>query len=180
MEVKVLTAPGLHGSGPLHWQSIWEKTSGVKRIDQQNWDAPVMAEWVKTIEEAVAAAGPDVVIAAHSLGCIALAYWAQQTKLSIKGALLVAPADTERPGFPAEARGFAPIPLAPLPFKSIVVSSTNDEYASLERARSFADAWGSRFVNAGPKGHINADSNLGDWPTGQVLLGELVRNWETL
>lgn len=180
MEVNVLTAPGLNGSGPLHWQSIWEKTSGYKRIDQQNWDAPVMAEWVKTIEDAVAEAGPDVVIAAHSLGCIALAYWAQQTKLRIKGALLVAPADTERPGFPPVARGFAPIPLTPLPFKSIVVSSTNDEYASLERAKSFANAWGSRFVNAGPTGHINADSDLGEWPKGQVLLTELVRDWETL
>ncbi|ACU61459.1 RBBP9/YdeN family alpha/beta hydrolase [Chitinophaga pinensis] len=180
MEVNVLTAPGLHGSGPLHWQTIWEHNPGYKRIDQQNWDTPEMTEWIKTIEEAVAAAGPDVVIAAHSLGCIALAHWAQHTKLSIKGALLVAPADAERPGFPEEAHGFSPIPMSALPFKSIVVSSTNDQYATLERARSFANAWGSRFVNAGEKGHINADSNLGDWPAGQTLLTELVRNWQTL
>ncbi|MBW8686859.1 RBBP9/YdeN family alpha/beta hydrolase [Chitinophaga rhizophila] len=180
MEVNVLTAPGLYGSGPLHWQTIWEHTAGIKRIHQQDWDRPEMTEWVKTIEAAVAKAGPDVVIAAHSLGCIALAHWAQQTRLRIKGALMVAPADAERPGFPVAARGFAPIPMSALPFKSIVVSSTNDQYASLERARSFADAWGSRFVNAGEKGHINADSDLGEWPAGQVLLTELVRDWHTL
>jgi predicted alpha/beta hydrolase family esterase len=180
MEVHVLTAPGLYGSGPLHWQSIWEKTPGYKRIDQQNWDTPVMAEWVKKIEDAVAEAGPGVVIAAHSLGCIALAYWAQQTKLSIKGALLVAPADTEKPGFPDAAQGFAPVPMATLPFTSIVVSSTNDEYASLERAKSFANAWGSRFVNAGEKGHINAASNLGDWPAGKMLVEGLLKDWYRL
>ena len=92
----------------------------------------------------------------------------------------MAPPDAERPTFPSVAQEFAPIPMQPLPFKSIVVSSTNDEYASLQRAQIFADAWGSRFVNAGEKGHINANSNLGEWPNGQVLVEELVRNWGTL
>lgn len=180
MQINVLTAPGINGSGPQHWQSVWEKMPGYKRIEQQNWNEPVMSEWVHTIETAVAEAGPDVVIVAHSLGCIALAHWAQQTKLHIRGALLVAPPDTERQTFPKEATGFAPVPLAPLPFKSIVVSSTNDEYASPQRAVSFAKAWGSRFVNAGDLGHINAESNLGEWSAGQSLVDELVRNWRTL
>ena len=153
---------------------------GTKRIEQRNWDAPVCAEWVAAIEAAVAEAGPKVVIAAHSLACIALAHWAQQTKLSITGALLVAPADAERPDFPAVARGFSPIPLQPLPFQSIVVASTNDEYAAIERASYFARCWGSRFVNAGAKGHINAASGLGEWPEGARLLKELVQNWPTL
>jgi predicted alpha/beta hydrolase family esterase len=180
MEINVLTAPGLYGSGPQHWQSVWEKLPGYKRIEQGNWNEPVMSEWVHTIETAVAEAGPDVVIVAHSLGCIALAHWAQQTKLRIRGALLVAPADTERQAFPKEATGFAPIPLSTLPFKSIVVSSTNDEFASPQRTVTFANAWGSRFVNAGDKGHINAESNLGEWSAGQSLVDELVRNWHTL
>lgn len=179
-DVQVLTAPGLYGSGPNHWQTLWEKMPGYKRIEQENWDTPDLADWINRIEAAVAEAGPDVVIAAHSLGCLALAHWAKQTHLRIRGALLVAPADAERPAFPKAAASFAPVPLEPLPFKSIVVSSTNDEYASLQRAQTFADAWGSRFVNAGEKGHINADSNLGEWPTGQVLVEELVRNWGSL
>jgi predicted alpha/beta hydrolase family esterase len=28
---------------------------------------------------------------------------------------------------------------------------------------------------AGPRGHLNADSGLGDWPEGQVLLAQLMR-----
>jgi uncharacterized protein len=179
-EVQVLTAPGIYGSGPNHWQSIWEKKPGYKRIEQPNWNEPILSDWIDSIEAAVAEAGPDVVIAAHSLGCLALAHWAKHTHLRIRGALLVAPADAEQAAFPKAAADFANVPLEPLPFNSIVVSSTNDQFASLQRAQSFADAWGSRFVNAGEKGHINADSDLGEWRTGQVLVEFLVKNWGSL
>jgi predicted alpha/beta hydrolase family esterase len=180
MEIKVLTAPGLGSSGALHWQTIWEQEPGILRIEQQDWDAPVCADWVDSIEAAIAAAGPQVVVVAHSLACIALVHWAAQTQLTIRGALLVAPADAERPSFPPEAKGFAPIPLQALRFKSIVVGSTNDGYTTLERTKFFAGAWGSRFVNTGPKGHINADSGLGEWPEGKKLLKELLHDWHTL
>jgi predicted alpha/beta hydrolase family esterase len=180
MDIKVLTAPGLGNSGPLHWQTIWEQEPGILRIEQQSWDRPVCADWVASIEAAIAQAGPQVVVAAHSLACIALVHWAAQTKLQIRGALLVAPADAEHPSFPPEAKGFSPIPLQPLPFKSIVVGSTNDSYATMERTRFFAQAWGSRFVNTGAKGHINADSGLGEWPEGKKLLKELLHDWHTL
>jgi len=181
MEIKVLTAPGLGSSGELHWQTLWEQSiPGTKRIGQSDWNAPVCERWVAQIEKAIAAAGPQVVIAAHSLACIALAHWASHSKTRIRGALLVAPADAERPGFPAAAVGFSPIPLVKLPFESIVVASTNDEYCSLERAAFFAGRWGSRFVNAGAKGHINSESGLGEWMEGQNLLKELVQNLPTL
>jgi predicted alpha/beta hydrolase family esterase len=181
MEIKVLTAPGLGGSDGLHWQTLWEQSiPGTKRIEQTNWNAPVCEQWVAQIEKAVIAAGPRVVIAAHSLACIALAHWARKTKSKITGALLVAPADAERPGFPETAKGFTPIPLITLPFESIIVASTNDTYCTLERAAFFAGKWGSRFVNAGAKGHINSESGLGEWEEGQNLLKELVQNWPTL
>ena len=181
MDTKILTLPGLNGSGPFHWQTVWEQTlPNIKRIEQANWNQPVCNEWVATIEKAIAAAGPEVVIAAHSLGCLALAYWAAQTKLKIRAALLVAPADSERAGFPKEATGFSPIPLKPLPFESIVVASNNDPYCTLERAIFFAGKWKSRFVNAGAKGHINSESDLKEWQEGQYLLQELIHNWPTL
>ncbi len=180
MEIKVLTAPGLGSSGPSHWQTIWEQEPGVIRIEQQNWDAPVCADWVARIEAEVSEAGPQVVIVAHSLACLALVHWAAQTRLRIRGALLVAPPDTEQATFPAEAIGFSPVPMQPLPFKSIVVSSTNDHYTTLERAQYMAQAWGSRFVNSGAKGHINADSGLGEWADGKKLLKELLQDWRTL
>lgn len=181
MEIKVLTAPGLGSSGPLHWQTLWEQLiPGTRRIEQHSWDAPVCEDWVASIEQAVADAGPQVVIAAHSLACMALVHWAGKTRLKITGALLVAPADAERPDFPPEAQGFSPIPLEKLPFPSMVVASTNDPYCTLERAAFLANHWGSRFVNAGAKGHINSESGLGEWPEGQNLLKALIQNWPTL
>jgi predicted alpha/beta hydrolase family esterase len=65
------------------------------------------------------------------------------------------------------------MPRRPLPFRSVVVASQNDEYVSLEQARSYADAWGSRFINVGDAGHINSASNLGAWPVGYALVDGL-------
>ena len=35
--------------------------------------------------------------------------------------------------------------------------------------------WGSRVLEAGPRGHLNADSGLADWPEGRQLLAGLLR-----
>ena len=66
------------------------------------------------------------------------------------------------------------MPTAPLPFPATVVASEDDPYVTLPRARSFAAAWGATFVDAGPKGHLNADSGLGDWPEGRRHLETLL------
>jgi hypothetical protein len=63
--------------------------------------------------------------------------------------------------------------LARLPFPSIVVASSDDEYVSPTRAALFADNWGSSLADIGNKGHINSDSGLGDWPQGYQLLQKL-------
>jgi len=126
------------------------------------------------LETAVAAAGDDVVLIAHSAGCALVAFWAAATSLRVRGALLVAPSDTEAPSYPIGPTGWRPLPLVPLPFPSIVVASSNDEFATLDRARLFADSWGSRLVDLGAAGHINAESGLGCWPRGRELLAELL------
>jgi predicted alpha/beta hydrolase family esterase len=172
---KILIAPGLGSSGPIHWQTIWEEQNPeFKRIEQKDWSSPLRQDWVEKIETEVKEAGENVIIVAHSLACIATVFWAQKTLKKIKGALLVAPPDTERPDFPKEARGFAPIPLDKLPFYSIVVASTDDEYITTERCKLLADSWGSKFINIGAKGHINSASNLGDWEEGKSILDELL------
>ena len=108
---------------------------------------------------------------------MAVAHWARDASperlAQVRGALLVAPSDPEGPAYPDGPTGFAPVPLARLPFASIVVASTNDEYITLEQARRYADAWGSRFVDVGASGHLNSASGLGDWPDGRALLDAL-------
>ncbi|WP_308621752.1 alpha/beta hydrolase [Massilia sp. Se16.2.3] len=86
----------------------------------------------------------------------------------------MAPSDVEAASYPIDANGFTPIPMARLPFPSIVVASTNDEYVTRERARAFADAWGSRYLEIGDAGHVNADSGYGDWPEGERMLQDFL------
>jgi predicted alpha/beta hydrolase family esterase len=174
MRVPVLTIPGIGNSGPAHWQSIWEsRHPEFTRVHQDDWDHPVCAEWAVSIERQVASAGRHAVLVAHSLGCLALAYWAFSTRLPIAGALLVAVPDPAGPQFPTDAVGFAPVPLQRFAFASVVVASSDDPYGSPAYARRCASAWGSRLFSIGPAGHINAASGLGEWREGYELLDSL-------
>jgi uncharacterized protein len=174
MNSVVFTLPGLYNSGPEHWQTHWENEHGLIRIQQKDWNTPECEDWINTID-AVVTQHPlkQVILVAHSAACCAVAYWAEKYKRKIKGALLVAPADPEAAIFPTGNSGFQPISLQPLGFPSVLVASTNDEYVSLERARYFADRWGSEFTFLCKAGHINSASNLGNWPAGFELLQQL-------
>lgn len=170
-----LTIPGLGGSGPRHWQSHWSRAlPQVRRVVQVDWDSPVRRDWIRTLDAAVRQCHDDVILIAHSLGCALVAHWARQATGRVRGALLVAPADVDSAVHtPPVVRGFAPMPLQPLPFPSIVVASEDDPYVSMARARGFAAAWGSRFVSVGAAGHVNADSGLSSWPDGLSLVEAL-------
>jgi len=172
----ILLVPGLGNSDDNHWQSYWEKKHFFPRVHQDNWEGPMCSEWVKTLDETISKFGPaDVILVGHSLACATIGWWQAASGRKIKAALLVAPADTEARGFPDKATGFAPMPIQKLPFPTIVVASTNDEYVSLERAKYFANCWGSKFINIGAVGHINSAANLQDWPEGLELLKLLDR-----
>jgi len=183
----VLTIPGLNNSGPGHWQSIWEAKRGdCSRVELGRWASPTRNVWVNRLDAAIRDAARDndapIILAAHSLGCLAVAWWgalqSQPWGWPVAGALLVAPPDCDRMETPETIGGFGPVPKAALPFPSIVVASRNDPYIFYERAHSIGKYWGSRIVDAGFAGHINAESDLGDWAFGQGLLEELIAQAE--
>ena len=178
MATSVLILPGYQGSGETHWQTYWEKKHpDFKRIEQNDWDHPICDEWVQNVEIAVKNAGKDVIIVAHSIGCLVVAHWAATAHHSlIKGALIVAPPNPKEAAFPSIAEGFEHTPLQPFHFPSIIVASSNDPYASLAYSKHIADAWGSSLVNVGEKGHINTASNLGLWEEGLRFLEQLRRD----
>ncbi|HAW22112.1 MAG TPA: alpha/beta hydrolase, partial [Pseudomonas sp.] len=91
----------------------------------------------------------------------------------VRGALLVAPADVERPGCPEPLRNFASLPLAPLPFPSVLVGSDNDPAASADRARAMGKVWGSEVSVLNGVGHINVASGHHRWEEGLVFLDRL-------
>ncbi|HEV7507698.1 MAG TPA: alpha/beta fold hydrolase [Thermoanaerobaculia bacterium] len=172
---RVLIVPGLWNSGPQHWQSVWSAAEpGFRRVEQTEWESPARTDWVAALEAAVADAGPQVVIAAHSLGCVTVAHWAAETGLKVRGALLVAPSDVDALIYPKGPTGFRPMPMAMLPFPSILVASEDDPWIKPSRARQVAEAWGSRFVSAGAAGHLNTESGHGPWPDGRRLLDEIL------
>ena len=171
--------PGYGDSGPMHWQSRWEALHPhYVRVQQRDWDYPLCAAWVATLDAAVRDAGHDVVLVAHSLGCLTVAHWAASADAAtlgrIAGALLVAPPDPSRADFPAQIQGFANVPLRALPFRSIVVMSSDDPYDPLQQAERFAQHWRSELVQLDGCGHINTDSGHGEWPDGLALLADFV------
>jgi uncharacterized protein len=171
---RVLLVPGIGNSGPEHWQSRWEAEHDMYvRVQQKDWDHPVCREWEQALELAAQGAAPAPLIAAHSLGCLVVAQWLAWTSVRVAGVLLVAVPDPAGSSFPAVAVGFSPFRPRRLPCASIVVASSDDPYAGLDFARQCAEYWGSRFVNVGCAGHINAASGLGNWTEGQRLLESL-------
>lgn len=168
---RYLTVPGWAGSGPAHWQSHWERElDGTARVEMPRWFEPRRAEWLEALERAVAATSTPPVLIAHSLGCLAVAHWAAGSRLPVRGALLVAPADLDRAECPEFLREFAPVPRARLPFPSHVVASDSDRHSTLARSVQIANAWGSTLTVLEGAGHINVDSGHGPWPEGRALL----------
>jgi hypothetical protein len=128
------------------------------------------------LNEVVNRSPEPIALVAHSLGCALVALWATAAPATrVVGYLGVAPADVDSAMHtPEEVRGFSPLPLHRLPFPSIVVASRTDPYVRFARAKEMAEGWGARLVDVGRLGHINADTSVGDWPEGHLLLEELL------
>lgn len=178
MKMRILIVPGLNGSGPGHWQTIWEEKYGFERVHQRDWENPDLTEWVSTLNAAVTTGPKRTVIVAHSLGCLTVAHWAKaypENTEQIQCALLVAPPDVEiSPAMPETLREFSSH--EPIPLPSVLVGSENDQHMTLETAQKLAVQWGSRFFKAGAVGHINLDSGHGPWPQGEKLLKDLMNS----
>lgn len=174
-DVRVLILPGRGNSGEGHWQTHWQKHNpSYQRVLQQEWHNPDLDDWVEALQAAISEKDTPVVLVAHSLAVSLVVHWANRYSGPVQAALLVAPSDIEAPDYPPGTRGFAPVPLQVLPFKTVVVASTDDPKISLPRAQHFANAWGARLEIAGAHGHLGAASELADWTFGAQLRDELV------
>jgi predicted alpha/beta hydrolase family esterase len=177
----VLVLPGWQNSGPRHWQSRWEALYGDQRVEQSDWLHPLRGDWMMRLDEAIGEleareTSPQVALVAHSLGCQLVAAWAAHSRKTarIRAALLVAPPDVERDELRAALHSFAPIVRQPLPFPARAVISSDDPFCDPARGRAMAGDWGCATLEAGPRGHLNSDSGLGDWPEGRQLLADLL------
>lgn len=176
-QTDILILPGMGGGGPDYWYERWgKKLSTARRVEQENWDQPILKDWCETVIEAVATAKQPVVLIGHSLGVVTAVHVANKMNAEkIVGAYLVAPPDIpnvldELP----EIAEFHPTSNDPLPFPSVLVASTDDPYCDIQRAEDLAYTWGSKFENAGASGHINAESGQGPWPEGLLSFAQFM------
>jgi hypothetical protein len=176
-EIDILIVPGWTGSGPDHWQSRWErKLSTARRVEQADWDTPRLSDWVERIVIEVQGSTRPPVIVAHGCGVTATVSAASRLGGRLAGAFLVAPSDLEgKDLWPATGSGFAPLPMARLPFPSKLIGSSTDPYCSVERAQELGAAWGSDVSIMAGAGHINAASGHGPWPEGLLTFGMFLK-----
>lgn len=175
-----LAVPGRGNAGPDHWMSHWCRAlANSTRVLQQEWHRPDPQDWIARLDAAVANAPRRVVILAHSLAVATTVKWAGAADADrvakVAAVFLVAPTNVAdpRPDFDT-VRPFAPMPLARLPFPSLVVASRTDPRVTFEQAATFADAWGAQLADAGDLGHMGNEARLGMWPQGLLLLGRLL------
>ncbi|WP_119155538.1 RBBP9/YdeN family alpha/beta hydrolase [Caldimonas tepidiphila] len=175
--LRVLLLPGWQDSGPGHWQTLWEQQHGFVRVEQADWDWPRRGDWMARLDEVLQEDARPAVLVAHSLGCQLVASWADHSRHTdrVRAALLVAPPDTEREDLPPNLFNWRPMRRPRLPFAATVLASSDDPYCELARAAGLAADWGADFVALGPRGHLNGDSGLGDWPEGLQMLRALVQ-----
>ena len=163
---RLLIVPGLHDSGPAHWQTWLQGLHRYSvRVVQSDWQQPDLTRWSETITRTLdrAGSGPWIAVG-HSFGSLALVQHLAQTPGSpIHAALLVAPADPARFGLSER--------LAPLqvPVVSTVVASDTDPWMPADEAHRWARRWGSHWINLGDAGHINSEAGFGPFP--------LARRW---
>ncbi len=117
--IRLLMLPGIGGSGPGHWQTLWaSRQIGCRRFQPTDWDRPDLADWLQALDEAIGECAAPVVLVAHSLSCLLVAHWALRPGIGedlphriaqVRGAFLVAVPDPGAPVFPVEARAFGTV-----------------------------------------------------------------------
>jgi len=144
---------------------------------------PQIDEWLARIQEEFDTIGedwddePQINVLAHSLGSIAWMHFAaanSQVPLPIADrVLLVAPPyhskETSPPDLPAGMHGFFPPPLDPAAIRTVasetaLIAGENDEFATADRSREYAEKLEIPFYELAGAGHISPFYGYGGWP----------------
>ena len=174
--IHTVIVPGVAGSEAHHWQTWLEnQMPNCSRVQQNDWNHPVLHEWVQQFVRTVAPLTSPVQIVAHSFGCLttmAALHMYPELNQNIKQVLLVAPANPARFGDNGFARDshnhYADffhhiVPQAP----TKMLISENDPWLEFNDAKRLARAWQIKPINLGRVGHINVASGFGPFP--QIL-----------
>jgi predicted alpha/beta hydrolase family esterase len=178
----VVLVPGLRGHVEDHWQThLAASLPSARLVPPLGRENPALDERVAQLDRVLEEVEGPVVLVAHSAGVLLTVHWAaRHGRRPIAGALLATPPAlaTELPAeYPSiqalRENGWLPIPRQPLPFPSIVATSSDDALGNPVRMTALATAWGSRLHDLGAVGHLNPASGFGPWSGAGPLIESL-------
>lgn len=173
--VRLLVIPGLHDSGPAHWQTWLQAhfSRRAVRVEQDDWAHADLGRWAQRIETTIAR-HPSArwVAVGHSFGCLALLRHLAQGGEGVLSTLLVAPAD------PAKFGVAGKLPQSRLAIPSVLIASETDPWMKFEGASAWARVWGSQLISLGDAGHINTEAGFGPLPQAKRLVEAMIRRVE--
>lgn len=175
---RCLLVPGRGIPLPQHWMRQWAGSDPAFRWAPEPPGPPYVADVaVAALHAAVTADDEPAVLVAHSAGCLTVALWAAGpaggTAGPVIGALLVTPPYLDDDTVPEPGGVAIRVPRSPLPFRTILVASTNDPYTTVEQFQDYARDWGAELHDAGAVGHLNSAAGYGPWPDGERLVRSL-------
>ncbi|MEN8302927.1 MAG: alpha/beta hydrolase [Campylobacterota bacterium] len=169
MNKKVLLLHGWEGSDYPHWQSwlageLAKDYGNVSFLKFSNYDFPDFSTWKKELIAHLKDFKPDIVIC-HSLANTLWFHLCNSESVQkVEKLYLVAP-----PSIKCdinELESFFPLdmPKNAHAKETLLISSTDDPYMSMDEAQELRDSLGVEMVVLENAGHINADSGYGEWP----------------
>lgn len=103
----IVIVPGLRDHMPEHWQTLLAtklaSTRRVVSVPPLRENGLSCAARVEALEQTVRKIEAPITFVAHSAGVIMLVHWAQKYRHAVRGALLAAPPDFQKPlpaGYP--------------------------------------------------------------------------------
>lgn len=179
---RLLTIGTPDAAVPRPWRTLWRQAGAESPpilLDLRPGRANL---WAARLDAAVAGAEGPVVIAAHGVGCLALAWWARLSPAAyvapVAAGLMLDPVAATADALPDAARRFAAGPRTLLPFPSIVAQGARRGRAINARLRALAASWGGRFLDAVDEEAPPAESAgarvSAAWREGERMLHALV------
>jgi len=175
--VDVLVVSGLSPVETDPWQAWLEvrfpRAAWVRPLDG---DWPDLARWTARIDQALAAGetGRPALVLAHGFGALAVIRHAAQGRVAPASAILVTPAAPHRFGLDAATIGH------PLPYRTTLLAPQGGAHPESpwlqdDEARTWAEAWQARLVDAG-RGPVRsaaaAPGTVPPWAEGEAVLAE--------
>ena len=178
----ILIVPGNNADDAPRWQRQWSsKHADCERLDLGMWDAPHRNTWVNKLNLALDRIERPVVLVAHGLGTLVVAWWAEYERPALGypviGALLVSPPDVNRPGLDPRVAKFGAVPRRALPFPAFLVPDHGDPLCNYRTAYGLAQDWDARFVDPDESGQDPAHLQGDEWRLGESLVARLLREY---